>query len=78
MTIKESFDIPTFLNQVKECSGEVFFKTDEGDCLNLKSVLSTYVFAVLLQNPELMQNGKVICVDERDYRLLHPYLSPSK
>ena len=72
MTIKESSDIPAFLNQVKACSGDVFFKTDEGDSLNLKSVLSTYVFAVL------MQNGKVICEDERDYELLHLYLLPSK
>ena len=78
MTIKESADIPAFLNQVKACSGDVFFKTDEGDSLNLKSVLSTYVFAVLMQNPELMQNGKVICEDERDYELLHLYLLPSK
>lgn len=78
MTIKEFSDIPAFLSQVKSCSGDVFFKTDEGDSLNLKSMLSTYVFAVLMQNPELMQNGKVICEDKRDHELLQSYLSPSK
>lgn len=77
MTIKEYTDIPAFLSQVKSCSGDVFFKTDEGDSLNLKSVLSTYVFAVLMNTPELIQNGKVICEDERDYELLQPYLSSS-
>lgn len=78
MTIKESTDIPAFLSQVKSCNGEVFFKTDEGDSLNLKSILSTYVFAVLVKTPELIQNGSVICEDERDYELLRSYLSPSK
>lgn len=77
MTIKEYTDIPAFLSQVKSCSGDIFFKTDEGDSLNLKSVLSTYVFAVLMNTPELIQNGKVICEDERDYELLQPYLSSS-
>lgn len=78
MTIKEFTDIPTFLNQVKVCRGDVFFKTDEGDSLNLKSVLSTYVFAVLMHNPELIQNGKVICEDERDYELLQTCLLPDE
>lgn len=78
MTIKESSNIPAFLKKVKACRGDVFFKTNEGDSLNLKSVLSTYVFAVLMKTPELIQNGKVICDDERDYELLSPYLSPSK
>ena len=76
MSIKEFTDIPAFLNQVKACRGDVYFKTDEGDSLNLKSVLSTYVFAVLINSPELIQNGKVICEDERDYELLQSYLSP--
>lgn len=78
MTIKESSDIPAFLKQVKKCDGDVFFKTEEGDNLNLKSVLSTYVFAVLMQNPELIQTGKIVCENERDYKLLHSYLSPSQ
>lgn len=78
MIIKEFSDIPAFLNQVKACSGDVFFKTDEGDILNLKSVLSTYIFAVLMKNPELIQNGRVVCEDEGDYELLHSYLSSAK
>ncbi|MDE7186012.1 MAG: hypothetical protein K2O13_00650 [Lachnospiraceae bacterium] len=78
MTIKRFSDVPAFLSQVKACRGDVFFKTDKGDSLNLKSVLFTYVFAVLMQNPELMQNGLVICEDEGDYELLQSYLSPSK
>ena len=78
MIIKEFTDIPAFLNQVKVCHGDVYFKTDEGDSLNLKSVLSTYVFAVLMNSPELIQNGKVICDDEHDYELLQSYLLPSE
>ena len=34
--------------------------------------------AVLMNTPELIQNGKVICKDERDYELLQSYLLPSE
>lgn len=78
MTIKEIIDVPAFLAQVKTCSGDVFFKTVEGDSLNLKSVLSTYIFAVLVQNPELIRNGRVICEDTCDYERLRSYLSPAE
>ncbi len=35
-----------FLKAVNRCRGEVVLTTGEGDCLNLKSTLSRYIFAV--------------------------------
>ena len=74
MTLKEPYNIPAFLNQVKSCNGEVTFTTDEGDILNLKSILSTYIFATLIGNPELIRNGQIFCTEENDYKLLASYL----
>ena len=43
MHLKADTDMSNFLSAVRQCSSEVFFETQEGDCLNLKSILSQYI-----------------------------------
>lgn len=74
MKLKQGISLPAFLDQVKECQGEVYFKTNEGDCLNLKSVLTTYIFVTLMMEPEVLENGWITCEDMADYRILNTYL----
>lgn len=74
MKIKASINLSLFLNQIKLCSDDVTFETNEGDCLNLKSTLSTYIFATLTQNPELLSSGHVICKNEKDFDYLKDFL----
>lgn len=64
MEIKEYADFMRFLKAVRECSKDVLFQTDEGDCLNLKSALSQYVFAMIFSKPELLRAGKICCAQE--------------
>lgn len=64
MKIKEHIDFMQFLKAVRECSRDVLFQTDEGDCLNLKSTLSQYVFAMIFSKPELLCDGEIRCAEE--------------
>ncbi len=64
MKIKENTDFMRFMKAVRECSKDVSFQTDEGDCLNLKSALSQYVFAMIFSKPELLCTGRICCAPE--------------
>ncbi len=74
LKIKENVDIVSFLDKTKECLGDVFLHTAEGDILNLKSLLSQYILMSILCNPVLLENARVICTDESDYLSLSDYL----
>lgn len=74
MKIKENIDIVSFLDKAKECLGDVFLHTSEGDILSLKSLLSQYVLMSILCKPNLLREARVICTDENDYQSLSDYL----
>ncbi len=74
MRLKENTDLIEFIKKVKKCRRDVFFRTAEGDCLNLRSTLSQYLFLVMPENRELLQNGTIECQEASDYRMLEGYL----
>lgn len=74
MRLKENADLIGFLKTIKKCRQNVLFRTAEGDCLNLKSTLSQYLFSVLTGNKELLRNGKIECQEPSDYQMLEDYL----
>lgn len=78
MKPKTDIKLVDFLKAAKTCNGEVYYKTTEGDVLNLKSQLSQYIFLAALasgkDNP--LPNGEIFCDDEADYQLLSGFLDP--
>lgn len=48
MRLNPNINTPAFLQAVQTCKGEVCFVTKEGDILNLKSVLSQFVFTAVI------------------------------
>ncbi len=74
MKIKKNIPVESFLETVRKCEGSVYFKTLEGDILNLKSLLSQYILVSIIDNEELMANGAVDCSRESDVALLAQYL----
>ena len=72
MKLKKEVSSADFLNQVDGCQNDVFYKTAEGDMLNLKSQLSKYLFLVAVNAPSL--SGGEIEVSDIDYQLLKEYL----
>lgn len=77
MHLKEEIDIMDFLAAVKKCRGEVFFETEDRDSLNLKSLLSEYLFSMVASNRNYILSGQVICRMEEDYELLTEFVTVS-
>lgn len=74
MKIKKNINVEAFLENVRKCEGNVYFKTLEGDMLNLKSLLSQYILMSIIDNDELMGNGVIDCSMESDVAVLGQYL----
>lgn len=74
MKLKTNIDPIALLRTAQKCGGEVIFKTDEGDRLNLKSTLSSYVFCVAIGSPEIAETGRVECSEPADIALLKEFL----
>ena len=57
MKLKNNIDLVAFLQAVRSCREDVYFCTREGDRIDLKSVLSEYVFSSLTVQPRLLETG---------------------
>lgn len=73
MRLKKNIDMMDFMKGIKTCKGNVFFESPE-DKIDLKSVLSQYVFIALLSNKKLIERGGICCEDPEDLKKLEPYL----
>lgn len=76
MKLKKGIDFGNFFRQVRCCQGQVWFRTDEGDCLNLKSQLSQYLFIATSMDSELPIEGEIICDLETDRQSLSSFVMP--
>lgn len=74
MRLKQSIDPWAFMKAVRSCRGEVWFETEAGDRLNLKSALSQFLFAAA-QAKRLTESGTVRCLEVADYETLRDFLS---
>lgn len=79
MKLKPDISIIHFFKTVRQCEGDVFFTTKDGDTLNLKSQLAKYVFLALVssKNLSLIYNGELFCDLPSDYERLSEYLLSS-
>lgn len=75
MKLKENINPVDFLKQIRTCRSDVYLETEDEDRLNLKSVLSQYVFIVLAEQKEMLDKAKVVCEGEEDYQTLAEYLT---
>lgn len=65
-SLKRDADLSKFIRRIDECKGDILFRTNQGDVLNLRSTLSAYVFAALAGTPELLYTGWVECCTAED------------
>ncbi|MBO6154572.1 MAG: hypothetical protein J6O60_03995 [Lachnospiraceae bacterium] len=72
--LKKDADIAKFLIAIKDCKGDVFYESSEGDILNLASTLSQYVFCSITGQTDLLENGTIRCAESSDYDTLAEYL----
>ena len=72
MRLREKRASSEFLKAVQKCVGDVFFDTNSGDHLNLKSELSQLVFTVIINKLDGLEYS--ISFDEADRELIAKYL----
>lgn len=75
MHLKRGIKIIDFLKEVQGCKDEVLFTTDDGDILNLNSVLSRYIFVTMTEKPELLFNAEIVCSKKEDQERLAEFLT---
>ena len=75
MHIRKDANLALFLRTVNTCAGEVLFCTQEQDQLNLKSVLSQFIFATLTKEPSILFGGTIVCKQSRDLAVLEDFLT---
>ena len=66
-----------FIETVQTCAADVYFCSDEGDRLNLKSTLSQFLFASICGDRDYLRGGTVLCQNSADYEKLSAYLEES-
>lgn len=74
MRLKKNCDLLSFLRTVKNCESDVYFYTQEGDQLNLKSTLSQYLFSMLSGNRLLLEHSHIECCSNDDLKKLVSFL----
>ena len=76
MKLKKDVKLVTFLQEARLCTGEVYYKTDEGDVLNLKSQLSQYIFLAAMSSgrESTMPEGRILCDLQEDCERLKAFL----
>jgi hypothetical protein len=74
MKLKENIDFQKFFADVAKCRKDVFFISAENDQLNLKSMLSVYIFLTASRIPNLLKNGKLLFMDPEDRLVLQDYM----
>ncbi|MBO5461135.1 MAG: hypothetical protein J5983_05010 [Ruminococcus sp.] len=74
MYLKDDVNISDFLASVIKCQEAVFFYSQNGDTLNLNSILSQYFFMTLVAESDTWKKGRIHCQLDEDYELLKEYL----
>lgn len=72
--LKANISLSAFFTDAQSCIGTVFFVTESGDQLNMKTTLSQFLFTTTLSNATEPVIGKIHCSVESDYKRLQNYL----
>lgn len=75
MKLIESVDLTEFMKAVRRCRKDVIFITAEGDQLNLKSAMSSFLFMLLQNKRDILCKGVIDCEDPMDMQYLTVFLT---
>jgi len=71
---KSEKDCMDFLQAVRNCREDVYLVTTDGDRLNMKSILSQYVFSAIAGKEVFIKNAVLSCSLAEDFELLQPFM----
>ncbi|MFK0522052.1 hypothetical protein ACINKY_07535 [Paenibacillus illinoisensis] len=65
MHLKDGVKLSDLINKAKLCKDDVYYKTDEGDVLNLKSLLTQLLLQTIANSDSsLYAGGQILCNKE--------------
>ena len=74
MRLRPDVDLVAFLRMTKKCHGKVIFHSEEGDDLNLRSILCRYIMLARYSGEKKEIRGRVSCQQKEDRFLLREFL----
>ena len=74
MKLRKNIDYGKLLQAIGQCSGNVMLVTTDGDCLNLKSTLSQFIFAAAVSGRVRLQDAALQIESKTDEAILLPFL----
>ena len=74
MKLKNDCDIVAFLKAVSLCREDVYFISDQNDFLNLKSVLSAYIFLSTAEGHSWLEHGSIHLLNKSDRQYIEIFL----
>ena len=77
MKVKQINDIDGFFKALEKCTGRIELITEEGDVLNLSSVLTQFIGLTKVFNNPLIQQYDIVCEKEEDWQIIKNYLVPA-
>ena len=67
MHLKDSVKLSDLISKAKLCKDDVYYKTDEGDVLNLKSLLTQLLLqSIANSDSSLYAGGQIVCSNEEE------------
>ena len=72
--IRPNTYLPDFYSQIETCAKDVYFITNEGYRINLKSMMSQSFFLTTYAHTNEAGKGFIYCQNQSDYELLANYL----
>ena len=72
--IKRNTYLPDFYTQIDTCKKDVYFITNDGNRINLKSMMSQIFFHTTFIHTEEAEHGFIYCQNQSDYDILANYL----
>ena len=74
MKLKPDCDIVSFLKAVSLCRNEVYFVSEQNDFLNLKSLLSAYIFLATAEGHSWLEKGSIYLQDDTDRQNIEMFI----
>lgn len=72
MQIKTKEQIDEFFEIVQKCSGNIYLRSEVGDCFNLKSTISQFVISKIMLCEETV-DMELYCTDSNDEKLFYDF-----
>jgi hypothetical protein len=65
MYLKDNVKLAELINMAKLCKDDVYYKSGEGDVLNLKSLLTQLLLqSIVNDDSSLLAGGQIMCINE--------------